>query len=246
MKPTLLVLQFHEGDRDQAMALARLLADILRHNEHHILFFARYDCEHDIATIRYCRQYFHTVLEGRSTRRIKGWPIGPNAMAMDVFQLSHEKHKAGEWDYESIMLLESDCVPLNNNWLELIRQEWREGNQLLLGHWIGKKADPARSHMNGNLMFSPRLTFTVPALLEPRVPVLAWDVYFWKAYSRFARASKLIYSDYRVKFTTCEDLFAPRKYEKGHPLGECQVQPAWLHGCKDSRAMGCVRDKLLP
>lgn len=244
MKPILLVLQFHQGDRDQAMALARLLTD-LGPSPHHLLFFARYDTEHDNETIRYCRNSFHTVLDARSTRRMAGWPIGPNAMAMDVFQLSHARHKAGEWDYEAIMFLESDCAPLRRDWLAAIAEEWQQGKQLVLGHWIGGKADPSRSHMNGNLMFSPRLTFTVGAITQPRVPALAWDVYFWKHYVRYARASRLIYSDYRVKFTTCDALMAPRKFEKGHPLGACEVQPAWLHGCKDSRAVECVRERLV-
>lgn len=244
MKPLLLALQFHKGDKEQAMALARLLAD-LGPSPHHLLFYARYDCDHDAATIDYCAQAFAGTHHASSKRKISGWPIGPNAMVMDLFQLSHLKHKRGEWDYSGIMLLESDCVPLRRTWLDEIHQEWAEGKQLVLGHWIGQKNNPNQSHMNGNLIFSPRLTFTFGQLLSDNVPKQAWDVEFWRYYWKAARASKLIYSDYRVKFTDCATLHAPRSYPKGHAFPGAPIQPAWLHGCKDPRALECVRAALL-
>ncbi len=226
------------------MALARLLAD-LGPTEHHLLFYRRYDTTHDDATIAYCASRFANVLIGGSVRKISGWPIGPNAMAMDLFTLCHQKHKAGEWDYSGIMLLESDALPLRASWLAELYTEWCQGKQLILGAWIGAKNNPQQSHMNGNLIFSPRLTFTFPQLLSRNVPKLAWDVFFWRYYWKQARASRLIYSDYRVKFTTCDALYAPRKYEKGNPLAGIDLAPVWLHGCKDAKAMECVRERLL-
>lgn len=227
------------------MALARLICDIVGPTPHHLLFYARYDCEHDEPTIAYAQRHFGNVITARSVRKISGWPIGPNAMVMDLFTLCHAKHKAGEWDYSGIMLLESDAIPLRTTFLTELADEWNAGKQLILGPWIGAKNDPNKSHMNGNLMFSPRLTFTFPQLLASAVPKLAWDVFFWRYYWKQARASRLIYSDYRVKFTTCDALYAVRKYDKGNPLFGAELQPAWLHGCKDAKAMECVRERLL-
>lgn len=226
------------------MALARLLAD-LGPTEHHLLFYARYDATHDDETIAYCAGKFAAIHTARSVRKISGWPIGPNAMVMDLFTLSHAKHKAGEWDYAGIMLLESDALPLRATYLTELSNEWYAGKQLLLGAWIGAKNDPHKSHMNGNLIFSPRLTFTFPQLLSANVCKLAWDVYFWRYYWKVARASRLIYSDYRVKFTECDALYSPRKYDKGNPLFGEELHPAWLHGCKDPRALECVRERLI-
>lgn len=226
------------------MALARLLADLGPYG-HDILFYARYDSQHDDATIAYCASRFANVRIGQSKRKISGWPIGPNAMVMDLWQLSHQKHKAGEWDYSGIMLLESDCVPLSRTWLADLYAEWSAGKQLLLGPWIGLKNNPNQSHMNGNLIFSPRLTFTFPQCLSPNVPKLAWDVFFWRYYWKNARGSRLIYSDYRVKFTDCDALWAPRSYPKGNPLHGQELRPVWLHGCKDPRAPECARARLL-
>lgn len=247
MKKLLLALQFSPDDQKQAHALARLIADILPAHSPHadFLFYARYDCAHDAETQKYVAKKFSTTHAHRSRRPIKGWPTGPNAMVMDLFILSHEKHSAGQWDYAAIMLLEADCIPLRASWIEEIHREWHEQKQLLLGCWVGAKNEIHKSHMNGNLLFSPRLTFTFPFLRAKTTPVSAWDVHFWKYWQGSARASRLIYSDYRVPFSNCDELWRPRVYEKGSALGACQVQPAWLHGCKDQRAMECARERMI-
>ena len=57
----LLALQFWKGDKDQAMRVARLIADLEpRHTDFaDFLFVSRFDCEQDLATVEYVSQKFN-------------------------------------------------------------------------------------------------------------------------------------------------------------------------------------------
>lgn len=244
----LLALQFHEGDKKQAMDLSRLMVDTIGHKTDlaDILFFARYDCAVDNDAVIHAETAFKKVHVAQSKRRMTGWPIGPNAMAMDLFALVHSKHVKKEWDYSGVMMIEADCIPLRSTWLTELYAEWHAGQQMIMGAWIGSKRDPIKSHINGNLIFSPRITHVVPALLSSTTPTLAWDVRFWKNWMHVAKPSRLIYSDYKVDFTDCDVLWAPRTYTAADsPLADQTLSPCWLHGCKDLRALECARERLL-
>ena len=251
----LLVMQFYAGDKPTAMALSRLICDI----EHEVCpwadfaFLARSDCEHDAETAAYMKTNFGHVHLLKSTRRAKGWPQGPNAMFMDICRIVHDKTKAGEWAYDAISLLESDDLPLRSTWIKELHDEWHGGTQLVLGDWVGRGDNLAKSHINGNLLFAPSLTDRLPEVWNPMlgIPVRAWDQYFWPQFAPVARASHLIFSDYRLgtrnhPWLGCESLWTPRVHgDKTNPLEKVKLMPCLLHGCKEPAGRKCVREKLL-
>lgn len=250
----LLVMQFYGGDKARAMELSRLIADIepcgCRFAD--FAFLARFDCIHDPATAEYMRSKFSNVHFIPSKRRKTGWPQGPNAMAMDLFTTVHDKTVRGQWNYDAVQLLESDDLPLRGSWIEELWKEWHEGNQLILGDWIGSGTDLRHSHINGNLMFSPQLTKRLPRIWQAGgIPAVGWDAYYWVYWAKWSRGSKLIYSDYRSgtakkPWQGCARLFEPY-YHRGYPtnpLNDVDLMPCLLHGCKSPEGIKCVRNKL--
>ena len=250
----LLVMQYFAGDKPAAMELSRLICDIEREvcPWADFAFLARSDCDHDPDTAAYMRANFEHVHLLQSTRRSKGWPGGPNAMFMDLCRIVHEKTAAGEWAYDAIMLLESDDLPLRSTWIKELHDEWHAGTQLVLGDWVGRGDSLTHSHVNGNLLFSPELTNRHEEMWHPMrgTPVRALDQYFWPQFAPVARASRLIFSDYRLgtrnhPWRGCESLWTYRMHgDNTNPLEKVKLMPCLLHGCKAPEGRKCVREKL--
>jgi hypothetical protein len=75
----LITIPFWNGDKDQAMKLARLLADLqpVHSTTADVLFVSRFDTKHDKQTIDYVSRKFN-VYYHVSQRREVGWPHGCN------------------------------------------------------------------------------------------------------------------------------------------------------------------------
>ncbi len=69
----ILNFQFWDGDKPQAMALARLMADLetVKRTDVIFLFTARFDCKHDQDTIDYVAQKFN-VMTYTTKRKAEG------------------------------------------------------------------------------------------------------------------------------------------------------------------------------
>lgn len=248
----LVVMQFYPGDKSMALAVSRLVADI----ELSVCpwadwaFCARFDCTHDMPTVAYMRTKFTNVHLLQSSRRKTGWPQGPNAMAQDIFKTVHEKTKTGAWKYDAVLFAEADCLPLRRTWIKELWMDWHSGTQLVLGAWFGPGNVSSGAHINGNLLFSPQLTQLLPRIWQSSsVPASAWDSYFFPQWARYARASRLIYSDYRLgtpnrPWPGCAALWQSKCHrDAGNPLRNVPLQPCWLHGCKSPEGVRCVRQK---
>ncbi len=239
------------------MALLSLIADLEPSFNHDIdfLMFPRFDTKtRDARSIEKLNEKF-TVIHGRSKRQSQGWPVGPNAQAMDAFKWCHSRYTSGEFDYCGAFLIEADGLPLRRSWLNEIRGEWllaQSKGAMAMGHWDGHGKELEKgSHMNGNMVFHPVLINEIMELAYGDVPEGGWDMRFWPAIKPFAYPSSLIFSDYRLNtpknpLMGCCHLFEPRRHNHPHnPLFGSEIYPCYLHGVKGLTGIQCVRDKIL-
>ncbi len=140
-------LQFYSEDRAQAMRLARLIADIEHEYRSDVkfAFVARFDCEHDGATVNYVREKFQ-VVTANSRTKWTDWPGGPNAIAKDILSGSVALSIDGP-----LLMLEPDCVPVYRDWINIIVTEWlvgEGGGKWIVGAW--RNSGPFEcGHING-------------------------------------------------------------------------------------------------
>jgi len=233
----LLVLQYWQGDRDEAMRTARLLADVQREptKEHYVLFAHRFDAEPpDVETLAYVKRKFDIFGVHRGRRKEVGWPAGCNGLAHDIMQLAGESRRRGEWkSVDGVWLLEADVLPLHRDWLHLVAQEWHDASRagkLVLGAW-----SPDHSpfgHVNGNMVFHPELWSRVRGL-EGSAPHIGWDVYHAHRLSPVWQKSRQMINLYRAAEVTEDQLW---------PAGEPYV---FAHGIKDDSGRQLVEKRLL-
>ena len=263
--PFLLALQYCPGDKIQAMALARLLADIEQKPNPNMgfLFCPRYDVIADGAIVERVRESFPDCSVLKMTNRQVGWPKAPNAMAHEVYNWfcdnygTYARIKDGK-HYCAIMLAEPDSIPLDRDWVAKLQEEWYTcdwewplGNkQHVLGCWqVREDCGCPTPHINGNCMISPDFRTVYPQFTS--TSFAAWDTTHARGTTEFGRPSKLIFSDYNVggnnaakPFTTCADLFRERQTAETNPLNGKVLRPVWLHGIKDIRGIACAREVL--
>src|SRR5690242_5637175 len=144
----ILALQFWDGDKAQAMKLARLCADIEPHkrNDVYFLFSARFDCRHDQETVEYVSQK-NRVLLHTTKRKATGWPNGPNQQMACTYEHWMELGKRQRIEPMSgIMLMEADCVSLAKDWINQLINEYKGYGKAILGAWL-KLGDASVEHV---------------------------------------------------------------------------------------------------
>jgi hypothetical protein len=243
VKKILLVLQCYEGDKVAAMRLARLIADIEPGKSAHadFMFVWRWDTKPDTETMRYVARKFHAVHSLTTARRTTGWPMGCNDVFFEAYGRFCQRIRQKLWDYDAALFFESDCVPLDLDWIAKLQAEWYEREQMILGFFYGPGDHPV-PHVNGNLMISPKFQRHYRAFYA--CPAGAgWDVHHAKAMLPVARASRLIYNDYARRSIPCDELFGEKRYGDQHPLARQVIKPVFYHGVKGGDAVECVRAK---
>jgi hypothetical protein len=154
----LIVIPFWEGDKKQAMKMARLLADLeaSHSKEADVLFVSRFDCVHDYETERYVSRKFNTF-SWTSKRRGTGWPMGCNSLFFGAMEWCYHKINSAQVPaYKSILLLAGDGAPLRKDWLSYFLTE-RENGAVISGALIPDEAHP---HINGDaILLSGNLEF---------------------------------------------------------------------------------------
>lgn len=236
----ILALQFWEGDRDRAMHLARLIADIEPGKNPRVdfAFVARFDTAPTPEAIQQVSRKFD-VWTITGTRHGTGWPHGCNEMALDLFQQAGYRSKPGRpWaNHKGIYLIESDVMPMCKDWLQRISDEWdvaQESGKFLMGAWSAFHS--ATGHINGNLIARLDIALKIKGL-ESCPPKAGWDAYFAPKFYPHWHKSILQQNhyDYRANIPpeilfSCVDGVTP---------------PAVVHGVKDFSAERQVRDILL-
>jgi hypothetical protein len=250
----LIIAQWWAGDQDQMMALLKLIADLEPELSPYadFLTFPRWDTKtRDWRGVKALETKFK-VIEGRSKRHGAGWPIGPNAVAMDAFKWTYAAWKENSFNYDAAFLIEADGLPLRRTWISELLAEWQSQQGLALGHWDGHgQANERGSHMNGNMMFHPKLVDNAMELAYGDVPQMGWDMKIWSKIRPYATPSRLIYSDYRLNtpknpMGSCERLFEAKVHtHPNNPLVGEKLYPAYLHGVKGLEGINCMRCKNL-
>lgn len=246
----ILNIQFWNGDKDQAMKLARLIADLqlVKRDDVSILFTARYDSTHDRDTIAYVSHKF-PVHEYTCKRVAKGWPNGPNQMMGESYSHCVESVRSGKMKGDCVMFIESDCVPLSVDWLDKLIFEYRASGKMVSGAWL-TKGDCNVEHVNGNMIMSLLFWKRCREIFNPN-PKYGWDALFARQILPVAHPSRLIWSDYQLglphnPWRGCEYLWEPKRYQSTtNPLYGVDLQPVWFHGIKVSDGLDCARDILL-
>lgn len=247
----ILALQFFDGDKSQAMGLARLIADLepVPRNDVYFLFSARFDCKHDEETVKYVSQKFR-VLRHTTKRKFTGWPNGPNQQMGCTYEHCVELWKRNQViGVEAVMLMEADCVPLARNWLDLLIAEYRGCGKAVLGAWL-KFGDANCEHINGNCIIRINFWKKFPSIMHPPSRG-GWDAALKHGILPNGAPSKLIWSDYQLgqpnnPWKNCEYLWEPKFYRSpDNPLYGQELHPVWFHGIKTTQGIECVRDRFL-
>ncbi len=224
-----LALQYHAGDRERALRLARFIAEIEPERREDVGIFLNCGCDSepmDFDTMCLLGQRFPLAVHKQEKYRWSGWPAGPNGMALDLLELWSQRPMSG---CTGIYLLEPDCVPLSRDWLTKIGARWdaaRAEGAWMLGSW--RNSGGPYGHINGCAVVRPdfaRLTHMHEVVTESGI---AWDCAVAPAAKDHWVASGLFRNDFQSTGAT-EDVL--RTSEMG--TGE---SPVVVHGYKDDSA----------
>jgi hypothetical protein len=232
-----LCMQYWEGDKQRALSVARMIADLQaeKDDRFQFMFLRRFDATPvDDETIGYVGRKFD-ILTHTCRRKEVGWPAGCNGMASDALMLAQEKWNTGDWKrVTGVWLLESDILPLYRNWLYRIEREWKmalEDGKLVMGAWSPHHSPVG--HINGNMLFHPSLCDRVKGL-EGSAPHIGWDVYHAQRLHRHAWKSNQMLNLYRGTNVTEADIYAPG------------TRYAFVHGIKDDSGLHIIRRRFFP
>ena len=222
----IIALQFWEGDKEAAMRNARRIADIEPkfREDTEIMFCARFDCEFDEETITYVSLKFKTH-RFRSARRGTGWPHGCNELALSSLHEVANRYHTGEWlNFKAAFLMEADCVPVANEWLDYLHAEWDEAASLgkeVAGCWLpfhGKTF----GHINGNLLIHPYLVRK--RQIQGCAPDVGWDDWVAPQIEGVWFKTGFLKNLYRATEVAEKDILTP--WIEGKKVG-------LIHGVKD-------------
>lgn len=227
-------LQYWKGDEEQALMLARLLADIEKvpTDEMLLVLSRRGDCElspEARQTQLYCSQKFATMCI-QSPRGETGHPDGCFGLWAGTAMKLYELWQRGAIPWfagRTVFLAEADGGPLQPGWRRRIVESHDmtlKGNKRVTGAIMERPF----LHVNGNFVMDLSLIADYPALMKCPSKV-AWDLHHAPILVREARSSYVIRNEYETRDWTPGAL---------RPLGR---EAAWLHGCKDDSLFNFIR-----
>lgn len=239
----LICLPFWEGDRQQAMKLARLLTDLeSQHSDlADFLFVARFDCAHDDETVRYVTRRFNTFTY-TSKKRGTGWPNGCNSIFFGAMEWIYHKMSVGKIpNYKAIFNIGADSGPLRKDWLPKISAAWDSTvarRKICVAGPFLKGEQGNRDHINGDaILLSGDLAFMkwlAVKVGDMRVSV-GWD---WALAGDFCKRGwenfPFIKSHWRRPYMSHVDWDA--EYNDG---------TVWLHGVKSDDLLDISRKNLV-
>lgn len=230
-------LQYWNGDREQALTLARRIADVedRPRTDVEIEFVLRFDAkEPSKETLAYVGAKF-PVSVYRCTRRGEGHPSGCNDMVHDYIGKCWERwlrDKKFRETVDGVWLFEGDNVPLRKDWLDVMLAEWKEAKaagKLILGCWH-PDGSPV-GHVNGNLILVPDLFGRIKGL-EGCPSQVAWDLFHAQKFEPHWFKSKNLVNLYRQTNVPKKWLFDRSGKAK---FANC-------HGVKDASGYDLVKE----
>jgi len=232
----LLALQFYGGDKEMAMRLARLIADLEpRHSEFaDFLFVSRFDCEQDLKTVEYVSQKFNTHTYINRHRRGTGWPHGPNDLWFGTMDHIYDFSQAKRFPpYKAVLTFEADACPLVPNWHRELSRAWDEKPVKVLGSLLQYPG----WHINGNALFSADLKFLywVSRQIGGCSPISGWDFKLAKEFKQAGWADCPKMNSHWQTKTMSE--------ERIEELRNSGV--VFLHGVKDNSVIAHMRKRFV-
>lgn len=230
---------FWEGDREPAMKLAKLLADLepMHCEQADFLFVSRFDSSHDDDTVRYVSRKFN-VHKHISKRRGTGWPMGCNAIFFGMLEWAYHKMAAGLVpNYKSILVLGADGAPLKADWLSYFVNN-QHPDIFVSGALI---PDPINGHdhingdcalLSGDLKFLKWLTLGVGDVSV----VAGWD---WILSEDFKRRGWQNLPFVKSVWNR------PGRFTQDDWDKEVKAGTVWYHGVKNYDLMNLARKNLL-
>lgn len=234
-KKILLALQFWDGDKEQAMKVARLVADLQPGicEIADFMFVARFDCTQDQRTIEHVSRKFN--VQHFINQRFRGaeWPHGCNQLAFGTLDYVYTKMESKRIpDYKAVLLFEADSAPMHPAWISALSEEWDKKDVKVLGHLLAHGPD-GKGHVNGNCLISTDKAFLKWLCRDVGgcTPHAGWD---WVLAPKFRQKgwadTPLIRSWYNQRGMTAET------FETASRQGM-----ALLHGFKDDSLLRHVR-----
>jgi hypothetical protein len=247
----IIALQYHGGDLERTMSLARLLADIEPGPRTDVLLaLVRQPGtprpEIAIRTVAHCRRKL-PVAEIISEFGASGYPEACNALwrgTMSHFYREYESTGPGvdPGGHSSILTLDGgDGVPLHDDWIDRMieaHSDTLRRGKLITGtpYFLGT----CPLHVNPNAVFHldvlarTRLLDEVPRYTEPGWANFAFDVYHRAEMLEHACLSSVVRTDWRGGgLSASRDLLRDRARRS-----------LWLHGYKDPDLYWIARDHL--
>ena len=177
-----IAVQFWEGDKAQAMRLARLIADIEpdRRDDVSLVLAGRYDIREDDPEVAetglYCGRKFRVGLM-RSHREAVGHPDGCFGLWAGTAENCYAAYAAGA-PYDNVLFVEADGVPTRFDWIDFIKRQHQinlESGAYVTGPlMIESPFYPA--HINGTMVMHMPAWANLPSL-HTCPAGQAWDCY---------------------------------------------------------------------
>lgn len=235
MNKILLALQYWERDREQAMKVARMIADLEPRMSDiaDFLFVSRFDCEHDMPSIQYVATKFN-VHHYRCIRRGEMWPHGCNELWFGTMDWVYGHTMAKRIPaYKAILTFEADAAPLTPNWIQRLSEDWDKAGVKVMGSLL---SSPGR-HVNGNAMFSGDHKFLhwVAREVGGCTPQGGWDYVLAPEFEKQGWANCP-----RMRSWWQTPTLDRERYDALVAEGA-----VFLHGVKDDSVVGHVRQRFL-
>ncbi len=235
----LLALQYWDGDRSQALELARLIADLepVHNKTADFLFVCRFDSTHSAETIKHVSRKFNTFSHV-SKRKGVGWPFGCSELFFGMIEWFYHKKVAKQIpNYKAVLAFEADSAPLTKNWIESLHKEWDRVNKpkpcYMAGAMLTQPDHPhIKEHINGNAMMSGDPRFLNWLLTRTGISA-GWD---WILAPEFKQWG---YSD----VPGMRSLWRNEVSEAGLQA-EIDRGTFFYHGCKSMELLNFARKKL--
>ncbi len=219
------------------MRVARLVADLeVRHSDKvDFLFVSRFDCTHDMETVKHVSAKFNTFTYINRHRRGVGWPFGCNDLWFGTIDHVYTESLANKMPpYKFILTFEADSCPLRRDWLLRLEEFWDNTKMKIVGPMVSHGPPEAgHKHINGNCMVSGDMEFLhfIARKTGGCNPAGGWD---WLLAPTF---KKMGWSDCPMMRSHWR---APNALDEGIlKLQEHNV--AFLHGVKDDSVINFIR-----
>lgn len=245
-------IQMWEGDRDRALRLARLLADIEPEyrSDMVVVLSRRHDLETspaELETVMHCNQKFVTYsvqverlkdpklqADGVYAARIArvGHPDGSNDLWDGTMSALHARWFSGDLNYPFVFTVEADGCPIAHDWARrLLRAHERS---LIEGKNVtGPLMRLPFAHVNGTMVLNLGWWADHPSLRHTP-DGLAWDLFHRETFVAACRPTQEI-----------RNIYGAREWSNAQ-LEPMANETAWLASTKDDSAIRWAEATLVP